>query len=193
MTSKVTAPTRSALIAVAAAFALSGCGFSSLMGGSGDAELANTTATQSDIAQAAPSALPAIARQCPEIKVRDGGEVFAVYQPGRQGDAQGLRYQAIIDEESRNCVVSDGLITVKMGVVGRLLAGPQGLSGTVDVPVRFAVVRDELTVFSQKYDLPVEISPPSQSEQFIKVVENVAIPYLGGEQIVLWVGFDPGS
>lgn len=193
MTSKVTAAARTVLIAGTAALALSGCGFSSLMGGSGDAELANTTATQSDIAQATPSALPAIARECPEIKVLSGGELFAVYQPGRQGDAQGLRYQAIIDEQSRNCVVSDGLITVKMGVVGRVLAGPQGLSGTVNVPVRFAVVRDELTVFSQKYELPVQITPPSQSEQFIKVVENVAIPYLGGEQIVLWVGFDSGA
>jgi len=119
-----------------------------------------------------------------------GGEVFSVYAAGRQGDAQGLRYQAVIDQESRNCVVSDGLITVRMGVVGRVLAGPQGLSGTANVPVRFAVVRDELTVFSQKYDLPISVTPPSQSEEFIKVVENVAIPYLGGENIILWIGFD---
>lgn len=181
---------KSPVLALVAAIALSGCGLGSLMGGSGDAGLANTTATQSDIAQAAPSALLAIARECPPIKVLEGAEVYAVYAPGRQGDAQGLRFQAVLDEESRNCVVSDGLITVKMGVVGRVLAGPLGAGGTVIVPVRFAVVRDELTVFSQKYDLPISITPPSQSEEFIKVVENLAIPYLGGEEIILWVGFD---
>ncbi len=172
---------------------LSGCGIGSLMGGSGDVQLANTTATQSDIAQAAPSALLAIARECPEIKVLDGAGVYSAYAGGRQGDPQGLRYQAVIDQESRNCVVSDGLITVTMGVTGRVLAGPQGAPATLNVPVRFAVVRDELTVFSQKYDLPISLTPPAQSGQFIKVVENVAIPYLGGEQIVLWVGFDPNS
>ncbi|HUV32028.1 MAG TPA: hypothetical protein VMW31_00530 [Devosiaceae bacterium] len=190
MNNLVLGSSRPAVLAVLAAVALSGCGIGSLMGGSGDAGLANTTATQSEIAQAAPSALPAIARECPPIKVLAGGEVFSVYAAGRQGDAQGLRYQAVIDQESRNCVVSDGLITVRMGVVGRVLAGPQGLSGTANVPVRFAVVRDELTVFSQKYDLPISVTPPSQSEEFIKVVENVAIPYLGGENIILWIGFD---
>jgi hypothetical protein len=190
MSNLVLSSTKSAILVVLAAAALSGCGLGSLMGGSGDAGLANTTATQSEIAQATPSALPAIARECPPIKVVTGGEVHAVYSSGRQGDPQGLRYQAVIDQESRNCVVSDGLITVRMGVVGRVLAGPQGVSGTVNVPVRFAVVRDELTVFSQKYDLPIAVTPPSQSEEFVKVVENVAIPYLGGENIILWVGFD---
>ena len=35
-----------------------------------------------------------------------------------------------------------------------------------------------------------EVTPPNQSEEFVKVVENVGIPYLGGERIVIWVGFD---
>lgn len=172
---------------------LSGCGLGSLMGGSGDTQLANTTPTQSEIAQAAPSALPAIARTCPPIKVLQGAEVYTVYATGREGDSRGLRYQAVLDEQSRNCVVSDGLITVDMGVIGRVLAGPVGFEGTATVPVRFAVVRDELTVFSQKYDLPITITPPAQSAPLVKVVEDVAIPYLGGEEIVLWVGFDGNS
>ncbi len=33
-----------------------------------------------------------------------------------------LQYQAVIDKQSRNCVVSNGLITVQMGVVGPLHA-----------------------------------------------------------------------
>ena len=37
---------------------------------------------------------------------------------------------------------------------------------------------------------PVPIPPPAQSAEFVKVVENVAIPYLGGESITIWVGFD---
>ncbi|MDF2983154.1 MAG: hypothetical protein K0Q69_2926, partial [Devosia sp.] len=83
-----------------------------------------------------------------------------------------------------------GLITVKMGIVGRLLLGPAGNQTNVNVPVRFAVERDEVPLFSERYEIPVTITPPNQSEEFVKVVENVAIPYTGGEQIVIWVGFD---
>ena len=45
-------------------------------------------------------------------------------------------------------------------------------------------------MFSEKYEIPVSVLPPAQSTEFVKVVENVAIPYTGGEQIVIWVGFD---
>jgi hypothetical protein len=31
---------------------------------------------------------------------------------------------------------------------------------------------------------------PARSAEFVKVIENVAIPYLGGEEITIWVGFD---
>jgi hypothetical protein len=34
------------------------------------------------------------------------------------------------------------------------------------------------------------VTPPAQTTEFVKVVENVTIPYLGGESITIWVGFD---
>ncbi len=37
-------------------------------------------------------------------------------------------------------------------------------------------------MFSEKYEVPVTVNPPTQSGEFVKVVENVAIPYTGGEQ-----------
>jgi len=96
------------------------------------------------------------------------------------------------EKETRNCVVSNGLITVKMGVVGRVLLGPAGKETSVDVPLRFSVDRNGTTVFSDKYVVGVQIVPPAQSQEFVKVVDNVAIPYLGGEDITIWVGFDTG-
>ena len=122
--------------------------------------------------------------------MRNGGEALFYYGKGKVGDARSLNYQAVIEKQSRNCVVSNGLITVKMGIVGRLLLGPAGNQTNVNVPVRFAVERDEVPLFSERYEIPVTITPPNQSEEFVKVVENVAIPYTGGEQIVIWVGFD---
>ena len=133
---------------------------------------------------------PAIATECPEIKIRPGSEALFFYGKGKVGDPRSLNYQAVIEKQSRNCVVSNGLITVKMGVVGRILLGPAGNQNEVSLPLRFAVERDEVAVFSERYDIPGAITPPNQSGEFVKVVENVAIPYLGGEQIVIWVGFD---
>ncbi|GLQ17784.1 hypothetical protein [Maritalea porphyrae] len=169
---------------------LSAC-VGSFTGGNSTSQLQNKSATQTEIANSAPSAFPIVASECPEIRIRPGAEAYAIYTKGQTGNAKALRYQAVIDKQSRNCLVSNGLITVKMGVVGRLLAGPQAGNDTVKVPLRFAVERDSLAVFSQKYDIPITITPPNQGEEFIKVVENVAIPYVGGEEIIIWVGFDP--
>lgn len=179
--------------------AVSACGVGSLLGGgtttgstsASTSGLANASASQADISLAAQSALPAIATECPPIKVRRGGEAIFSYANKKVGDPRALEFQAVIDRQSRNCVVSNGLITVKMGVVGRVLLGPVGNQTQVNVPLRFAVERDELAIYSQKYDIPVALTAGEQSQDFIKVVENVAIPYIGGEDIVIWVGFDP--
>lgn len=190
--------TKSAAAIAMAAF-VSGCSMGSLLGGGGTTSsqttgsvgsLANASASQADINSAALDALPAIATECPPIKVRNGGEALYTYQNNQVGDPRALQFQAVIDNESRNCVVSNGLITVKMGVVGRVLLGPAGTQTNVTVPLRFAVQRDDLAVFSQKYDIPVALKNGAQTQDFVKIVDNVAIPYVGGENIVIWVGFD---
>ncbi len=183
--------------AIALGAFLSACSTGSFFSGDDQAATGNATTALANIEvdqnalNSSATALPAIATECPPIKVRNGGEAIFLYEKNKIGDARALNYQAVIDKQSRNCVVSNGLITVKMGVVGRALLGPVGKQGQFTLPLRFAVERDEIAVFSQKYDIPVNITPPNQTEEFVKVVENVAIPYLGGENIVIWVGFDP--
>jgi hypothetical protein len=180
--------------ACAAATLLAGCSMGGLFGGGNTAAqnqtLQNATPTPAAVAQAQTNALPAIATQCPPIRVRPGSEAMFYYGGGSVGDARSLQYQGVIDESSRNCVVSNGLITVNMGVVGRVLLGPKGNQATVNAPIRFAVERDGQAVFSEKYTIPVAITAPARSAEFVKVIENVAIPYLGGEEITIWVGFD---
>ena len=172
---------------------LAGCSMGGMFGGGKTAQtqtLQNATATPAAVAQAQTTALPAIATECPPIRVRAGSEAMFYYGNGRTGDARALQYQGVIDESTRNCVVSNGLITVNMGVVGRVLLGPQGSQASVNAPIRFAVERDGQAVFSEKYTIPVPIAAPARSAEFVKVIDNVAIPYLGGEEITIWVGFD---
>jgi len=172
---------------------LAGCSMGGLMGNgssANNANLQNATATPQSVAQAQSNALPVIATECPAIKVRLGGEAMFYYGSGRAGDPKALQYQGTIDEATRNCVVSNGQITINMGVSGRVLLGPAGKQNSVNAPIRFAVERDGQAIFSEKYTLPVAITPPAQMSEFVKVVENVTVPYLGGETITIWVGFD---
>ena len=172
---------------------LAACSMGGMFGGGNAAQtqqLQNATAPPAAVAQAQTNALPAIATSCPPIRVRAGSEAMFYYGNGRTGDARALQYQGVIDETSRNCVVSNGLITVNMGVVGRVLLGPAGTQTTVNAPIRFAVERDGQAIFSEKHTIPVAVTAPARSAEFVKVIENVAIPYLGGEDITIWVGFD---
>ncbi len=171
--------------------ALSACS----MGGIGGAPSAQTQQLQTaavspDEIMAGVPALPAIATECPPIKVRPGAEAVYFYGKGQIGNPKDLQYQAVIDKQSRNCVVSNGLITVKMGVVGRFMLGPSGNQTSVELPLRFAVERDDAPLFSEKYQIPVTLAGGSQASEFVKVVENVAIPYVSGDNITIWVGFD---
>ena len=128
---------RIAAIVSAAAF-LSACS----MGGITPAPSAQTQQLQTaavspaEIAAQSP-ALPAIATECPPIKVRPGAEALYFYGRGQVGNPRDLQYQAVIDKQSRNCVVSNGLITVKMGVVGRFMLGPSGNQTSAQLPLRF--------------------------------------------------------
>lgn len=176
-----------------AALALTGCSMGNMFGSAGPSPastMSTANPTAQELSAAATAALPAIATECPPIKVRPGGEALFFYGKGKVGDAHSLNYQAVLDKQSRNCVASNGLITVKMGVVGRVLLGPAGNQAKVDVPIRFAVERDGAPLYSERYEIPTQIDPSTQSGEFVKVVENVAIPYTGGENITIWVGFD---
>jgi hypothetical protein len=192
MSTRMIAPLRLAGIA-GFAVALAGCSMGNMFSpapAQQTAALQNATASQDEIVQTA-NALPAIATECPPIKVIEGGQALFKYADNTRPNPRQLNWQAVIDKQSRNCVVSNGKITIKMGVVGRVLLGPAGDVQNADLPVRFAVERDGTALFSELYSIPVAIAGGTQSADFVKVVENVEIPYIGGEQITIWVGFDP--
>jgi hypothetical protein len=153
-------------------------------------QLQNASATPAALNAGLASALPAIATECPPIKVMPGGEALFRYADNSRPNPRQLNWQAIIDKQSRNCVVSNGKIAIRMGVVGRLLLGPAGNQSDAELPLRFAIERDGVAIFSEKYGIPVTVPANAQSAEFVKVVDNVEIPYLGGEIITIWVGFD---
>lgn len=129
---------------------------------------------------------------CPQVQVRDGTQMMPVYERGRQGDPAGLRFQATVGKFSRDCRTSEIGTTVRVGVAGRLLAGPSGATGRVDLPVRVVLVRNgDEVLYSKLHLIPAEIAPGTAATNWAKVVDDVVIPLgTGQSRYVIYVGFD---
>ncbi len=91
-------------------------------------------------------------------------------------------------------------MTMKIGIEGRIITGPAGGPGTVDVPLRIAVVHEGVnpkTVVSKFGRETVTISAAIDRVTFTHVDSDVAFPLpqpLGDiDQYVVYVGFDPVS
>ena len=72
-----------------------------------------------------------------------------------------------------------------------MLLGPAGEAKDYTIPVRFAVERDDLVVYSEKFDLPVSYRRRrADRRNSSRWSSDVEIPFVGGENTVIWVGFD---
>ena len=54
-----------------------------------------------------------------------------------------LKYQGTFVRAARECAVVGGQMVMKVGVEGRIIVGPAGGPGQVDVPLRIAVVDEK--------------------------------------------------
>ncbi|MFL9502702.1 hypothetical protein [Rhodopseudomonas palustris] len=133
---------------------------------------------------------------CPSVTVRSGASTYAVGLPGKEASGSDLRYQAVISRTARECNLNTGVITAKIGIQGRIIAGPAGAPTSVDVPLRVAVVQEGVspkTIFTKAYRTSVSMQPDG-SVPFSLVAEDVAYPapsVSDNDAYVFYVGFDP--
>jgi hypothetical protein len=133
---------------------------------------------------------------CPPVQIRDGTEALVIYDKGHDGDPNSIRYQASISKTARECHTSGSSLMLKVGVAGRLVAGPKGAAGNFAVPVRVAVVaqHDNKVFFSQVVKQPVTISAPDFGSDFSAVMDNIAFDITPNDHdLIIYVGFDGGA
>jgi hypothetical protein len=181
---------------------LAGCGSSSILSGSSlnifDSQKATTGAANS--AGDATADLSDI--DCPGVTVRSGASTLMIggkaanADPGDTG-ALDLRYQGTIIRTARECHVAAGAMTMKVGVEGRIITGPAGGPGTVDVPLRVAVVQEGVNpkpIASRFARIPVTIASDNDRVTFSHVEQDISFPLpvpLGNiDAYVVYVGFD---
>jgi len=136
---------------------------------------------------------------CPSVAVRQGAATLSITEPGAEAGPMTTRYQVSIGQMARECAALGGMMTMKVGVEGRVLLGPAGGPGQIDVPIRMAVVQEgptPKTVVSKFYKLAVAIPPGQTSVPFMHVEQDMSFPMPRGGDLdayVVYVGFDPLS
>ena len=139
--------------------------------------------------------------ECPNITVRNGAATLVVANKSSSGGEPGaldVRYQGSIIRTARECHVSAGIMTMKVGIEGRVITGPAGGPGTVDVPMRIAVVHEGInprTVVSKFGQEKVVVNNAVDRVTFIHVDPDISFPLptprSAIDSYVVYIGFDP--
>lgn len=137
---------------------------------------------------------------CPPVEVRQGASTLSI---GASGDksAMSLKYQGEFAREARECAVVGGNIVMRIGVQGRVILGPAGGPGQVDVPLRIAVVQEtpggSRPIMTKFIRIPVTVGPGDTNALFTHIEEGLSFPlptptsFL--DDYIAYVGFDPLS
>jgi hypothetical protein len=145
---------------------------------------------------AAPSADPQPDINCPPVGIRAGASTYVVGLPGKDAVGNDVRFQVTITKTARECVKGGGEITARIGIQGRIIAGPAGAPPTVEVPIRIAVVQGgvgEKVIATKAYRTTVEMSENGVSP-YSFVADDLVYPApvgTTGDQYIFYVGFDP--
>jgi hypothetical protein len=133
---------------------------------------------------------------CPPVSIRAGASTYVVGATGKDAVGNDVRYQATITRTARDCTRSGGEITARIGIQGRVIAGPAGAPETVQVPLRVAVVQggvSEKTIATKAYRTTVTMAEDG-SVPFTLVADDLVYPLPAdavADSYIFYIGFDP--
>ncbi len=180
---------------------LAGCssnavpGMSSLSGMFGSSR-ADTTAA-APAAGVAGQPQPPTDFECPSITIRQGASTYQIHANPADPSPMAMRYQVGIGETARECRLEGTTLTMRVGIQGRVVIGPQGGPGQIDVPIRLAVVREGANprpITTTLHRVAVTIPQGNTNVAFTIVEEQLSFPMPPGGEIdayVVYIGFDP--
>ena len=166
-----------AVLAVAASGLLGGCGMSSLTSGIGGGIFGGSSTAKPETAQVSteslltaakadgPDAVAAtdLAGGCPRFTVWSRDGQVTIYEPGRTGDELAVLERGEITKTARECHLDNNRLTIKYGFSGKVLLGPKGRSGNVQLPLTVFVTdakRERVAQDPVRIDVPVALEKP---------------------------------
>ena len=153
---------------------------------------------QQDVAEAQPVDQSNNLRAfCPRTVIRAGTETYRTFEGGVTKDEPGalnsLQFQSTITDVARECNYSPTNLNMRVGIKGRVINGPTGLTGTLNVPIRVAVANTvNEVVYSELHQVPVTIPEGGSNALFSFVDGNINIPVPEKPNLIVYVGFDEG-
>jgi hypothetical protein len=137
---------------------------------------------------------------CPLIDIRQGAATLTIPPPPPDGsnDAMSLKYQGAFVRAARDCKVVSGQLVMKIGVQGRVIVGPAGGPGQIEVPLRLAVVDQPAsgakTILTKLILIPVAVTSDDAGALFTHIEDNFAFPLPSSAELdnyIVYIGFDP--
>jgi len=137
--------------------------------------------------------------ECPFLDIRQGASTLTYPPPPPDGgnEAMSLKYQGTFVRAARDCAVVNGQMVMRVGVQGRIIVGPAGGPGRVDMPLRIAVVSAPLTapktVVTRLIRIPVTVGATDANVDFTHIEEGLSFPMptSSSDQYIVYIGFDP--
>ncbi len=140
---------------------------------------------------------------CPDVKIRYGAATLMIGDKPGAGEPNPLdvKYQGSITRTARECHLAGNIMTMKVGIEGRVITGPAGAPGTVDVPLRIAVVQESVgktkPIVSKFAREAVTINNAVDRVTFTHIDPDISfplpMPVTDISQYVVYVGFDPAG
>jgi hypothetical protein len=139
---------------------------------------------------------------CPLINIRPGASTLTIGATGSSASdstnngAMAVKYQGTFVRAARECALVGGNVVMKIGVEGRIIIGPSGGPGQVDVPLRIAVVEETTAhtkpIVTQLIRIPVTVASATENPTFTHIEEGVTFPMPANlDNYVVYIGFDP--
>lgn len=180
-----------------AAIALFAAGCSSSGIGGGEASLSQAMASASPAPNPDTTGSTGALERCPNVELRQGAGTYAINTASRDPSAMQLRYQISIGQTARECTSVGGNLVMRVGLQGRVVLGPAGGPGNLDIPIRYAVVEEGMqpkTIFTKMERVPVTVGEGQPHVAFTHIEENISVPMppnLAFDNYVIYIGFDP--
>jgi hypothetical protein len=136
---------------------------------------------------------------CPRFKIWPADRHITVYEPGRVGERLAMRHRGSITKVARECEINGQQVSVKYGFAGRVLMGPRGQDGVVDLPVNlYLTLADGSRIRSERVTVEVELRRENPVDYFsvVRTISFEAEPGTAPSSYKLFVAFDreiPGA
>ncbi len=191
---------------LAAPFCLSGCAVSKISNpfSAGSPDTSASAVTEDRLLETAKADsgadLPGgMSAHCPQVVAWPRDRLLTIYQPGHVGDTLAVIHRGEITKMARECQVYADRVVVRYGFAGRILLGPKGAPGTVNMPVSIRVAgTDQKTLVTDKMTVSATV-PPNDPAGYFSMVREIAFPIQVGtrpEDYKVFIAFDrtqPGA